>query len=177
MRSPVAPVLSAQPSAIRRELGVRVALAEEARTSDPSYQDAPLSRPRRAVRLPGLHLRSGSALADRKKNPLARPSKKAQKRLKEKINTLLFRGNPTPWPELHTRLNRLLLGWAEYFSFGLQAKPIQRAAGYPNATQELLPWVANPCWGRTRTYWSTKKDFKAFLIHPSLTVLGLAQRT
>jgi RNA-directed DNA polymerase len=48
----------------------------------------------------------------------ARPSKKAQKRLKEKINTLLFRGNPTPWPELRTRLNRLLLGWAEYFSFG-----------------------------------------------------------
>jgi RNA-directed DNA polymerase len=48
----------------------------------------------------------------------ARPSKKAQKRLKEKINTLLFRGNPTPWPELRTRLNRLLSGWAEYFSFG-----------------------------------------------------------
>jgi len=48
----------------------------------------------------------------------ARPSKNAQKRLKEKINTLLFRGNPTPWPELSTRLNRLLSGWAEYFSFG-----------------------------------------------------------
>jgi RNA-directed DNA polymerase len=48
----------------------------------------------------------------------AQPSKKAQKRLKEKINTLLFRGNPTPWPELRTRLNRLLSGWAEYFSFG-----------------------------------------------------------
>jgi RNA-directed DNA polymerase len=46
------------------------------------------------------------------------PSKKAQKRLKEKINTLLRRGNPTPWPELRTRLNRLLSGWAEYFSFG-----------------------------------------------------------
>jgi hypothetical protein len=43
---------------------------------------------------------------------------KAQKRLKKKINALLFRGNPTPWPELQTRLNRLLLGWAEYFSFG-----------------------------------------------------------
>jgi RNA-directed DNA polymerase len=48
----------------------------------------------------------------------ARPSKKAQRRLKEKINTLLFRGNPTPWPRLKDRLNRLLSGWAEYFSFG-----------------------------------------------------------
>jgi len=48
----------------------------------------------------------------------ARPSKKAQKRVKEKINALLFRGNPTPWPELCIRLNRLLVGWAEYFSFG-----------------------------------------------------------
>jgi hypothetical protein len=53
----------------------------------------------------------------------ARPSKKSQKRIKEKrikekINTLLFRGNPTPWPQLRDRLNRFVLGWAEYFSFG-----------------------------------------------------------
>lgn len=48
----------------------------------------------------------------------AKPSKKAQKRLKEKISTLLYRGNPTPWPELRARLNRLISGWAEYFSFG-----------------------------------------------------------
>lgn len=46
------------------------------------------------------------------------PSKKSQKRLKEKVNALLHRGNPTPWPELRARLNRLLSGWAEYFSFG-----------------------------------------------------------
>jgi RNA-directed DNA polymerase len=52
----------------------------------------------------------------------ARPSRKAQKRLKEKINALLFRGNPTPWPELCTRLNRLLSGWAEYFSFGFTSQ-------------------------------------------------------
>ncbi len=48
----------------------------------------------------------------------ARPSKKSQKRLKEKISTLLYRGNPTPWSELRVRLNRLLRGWTEYFSFG-----------------------------------------------------------
>jgi RNA-directed DNA polymerase len=61
---------------------------------------------------PTRHWRTGRRLLS------AQPSKKAQKRLKEKINTLLHRGNPTPWPELQTRLNRLLSGWAEYFSFG-----------------------------------------------------------
>jgi RNA-directed DNA polymerase len=61
---------------------------------------------------PARHWRTGRRLLS------AQPSKKAQKRLKEKINTLLHRGNPTPWPELQTRLNRLLSGWAEYFSFG-----------------------------------------------------------
>ena len=61
---------------------------------------------------PARHWRTGKRLLS------TRPSKKAQKRLKEKVNTLLYRGNPTPWPELRNRLNRLLSGWAEYFSFG-----------------------------------------------------------
>jgi RNA-directed DNA polymerase len=61
---------------------------------------------------PARHWRTGKRLLS------AQPSKKAQKRLKEKINALLVRGNPTPWAELRTRLNRLLSGWAEYFSFG-----------------------------------------------------------
>jgi len=52
----------------------------------------------------------------------AEPSKRSQKRLKEKVNALLYRGNPMPWPELKTRLNRLLSGWAEYFSFGFTGR-------------------------------------------------------
>jgi RNA-directed DNA polymerase len=61
---------------------------------------------------PTRHWRTGKRILS------ARPSKKAQKRLKEKVNTLLYRGNPTPWPELRDRLNRLVSGWAEFFSFG-----------------------------------------------------------
>jgi RNA-directed DNA polymerase len=61
---------------------------------------------------PGRHWRTGRRLL------LVQPSKKAQKRLKGKVNTLLHRGNPAPWPQLRDRLNRLLMGWSEYFSFG-----------------------------------------------------------
>jgi RNA-directed DNA polymerase len=64
---------------------------------------------------PARHWRTGKRFIS------VEPSKKAQKRLKEKVNTLLFRGNPTPWPKLQDQLNRLLSGWAEYFKFGFTA--------------------------------------------------------
>ncbi len=61
---------------------------------------------------PFRHWRTGRKILS------AQPSKKSQKKLKVKINLLLYPGNPTPWPELRSRLNRLLTGWAEYFQFG-----------------------------------------------------------
>jgi len=61
---------------------------------------------------PARHWRTGKRLLT------VQPSKKSQKRLKEKVNALLYRGNPTPWPALRGRLNRLLKGWAQYFSLG-----------------------------------------------------------
>lgn len=67
----------------------------------------------------GSHWRTGRRILS------AQPSKKSQKRVKEKINHLLTRGNPTPWPELRARLNRLLRGWAEYFSFSYKEESDQ----------------------------------------------------
>jgi RNA-directed DNA polymerase len=81
---------------------------------------------------PFRHWRTG------KKVISAQPSKKSQKKLKEKVNLLLYSGNPVPWLELRARLNRLLAGWAEYFQFGYTA----------NAYQALRWHVAN----RTRRF-------------------------
>lgn len=68
---------------------------------------------------PDRHWQTGKKLIS------AQPSKKSQKKLKEKVNLLLYPGNPTPWRELRARLNRLLMGWAEYFKFGYTGKAYQ----------------------------------------------------
>jgi RNA-directed DNA polymerase len=48
----------------------------------------------------------------------AKPSKKAVRRLKEKVRAQLRAGNMAPLPDVVRALNRLLSGWANYFSHG-----------------------------------------------------------
>jgi RNA-directed DNA polymerase len=48
----------------------------------------------------------------------ASPSKKSVLRIKTKVRGLLRPGNMGAWPDVRQRLNRLLAGWAAYFSHG-----------------------------------------------------------
>jgi RNA-directed DNA polymerase len=55
----------------------------------------------------------------------AAPSKKSVQRIKRKVSDLLAPGNKGAWPEVRARLNRLLGGWAAYFSYGSLASAHQ----------------------------------------------------
>jgi RNA-directed DNA polymerase len=53
------------------------------------------------------------------------PSKKSVQRIKGKVSDLLRPGNKGAWPEVRASLNRLLRGWAAYFSYGSLAPAYQ----------------------------------------------------
>lgn len=48
----------------------------------------------------------------------AQPSKKAVRQLKGRVRGLLRAGNQDPWEEVVARLNRVWIGWANYFGYG-----------------------------------------------------------
>ena len=46
------------------------------------------------------------------------PSRKSVTRFKPRISAILHRSDKSPWPDLCADLNRMLVGWARYFSYG-----------------------------------------------------------
>ena len=55
----------------------------------------------------------------------ASPSKKSVQRIKTKVGGVLTPGNKGAWPDVRTRLNRLLGGWSAYFSYGALSSAYQ----------------------------------------------------
>ena len=60
----------------------------------------------------------------------ARPSKKAIAAIKGAIRRRLRNGNQAPWPEVVSRSNRTVRGWAAYFCYGSLAKGASRCAAF-----------------------------------------------
>jgi RNA-directed DNA polymerase len=60
----------------------------------------------------------------------ASPSKKSIQRLKAKVSRLLVPGNNDPWDEVRDTLNRSLLGWSNYFSYGTRSSAFRAVDHY-----------------------------------------------
>jgi RNA-directed DNA polymerase len=55
---------------------------------------------------------------ERKRYLAAWPSKKSVRRLKEKLHAALAPWNTGPWEQVAAKVNRMLAGWSNYFSYG-----------------------------------------------------------
>jgi hypothetical protein len=60
----------------------------------------------------------------------ASPSKKSIQRLKTEVRRLLVPSNIDPWDEVRDTLNRSLLGWSNYFSFGTRSSAYRAVDQY-----------------------------------------------
>ncbi|MGY8683218.1 group II intron reverse transcriptase/maturase [Bradyrhizobium sp. UFLA05-153] len=60
----------------------------------------------------------------------ASPSKKSIQRLKTEVRRLLVPSNLDPWDEVRDTLNRSLLGWSNYFSFGTRSSAYRAVDHY-----------------------------------------------
>lgn len=59
----------------------------------------------------------------------AMPSKQAVKRLRRNVRGILRTGNTEPWEVVAARLNKVLAGWANYFSYGSLSE-VRRGVDY-----------------------------------------------
>ena len=60
----------------------------------------------------------------------ATPAAKSVAQVKRAIGLVLQPGNQAPWPDVATRLNRTLRGWANYFSYGTRSMAYQAVNRY-----------------------------------------------
>ena len=60
----------------------------------------------------------------------ASPSKKSIQRFKTEVRRLLVPSNIDPWDEVRDTLNRSLLGWSNYFSFGTRSSAYRAVDHY-----------------------------------------------
>jgi len=97
----------------------------------------------------------------------AAPSKKSVQRVKRKISDLLRPSNTGAWPQVGARLNRLLGGWAAYFSYG------SIASAYQAVDRHLYDRVCAFLRRRHKTPGRGTKRFPREYVYGELDVLQL----
>ncbi len=64
----------------------------------------------------------------------AKPCKKSLKRVKQSVRAVLRPGNQAPWRDVTAHLNRILRGWANYFSHGTRTMAYRTVDDYVYAS-------------------------------------------
>lgn len=100
----------------------------------------------------------------------ASPAKKSVQRIKDKIGTTVAFAKVEPWPQVRNRLNRLLLGWSAYFSYGT------RTAAYRAIDDHVYDRVRHFLARRHKSEGRGTRAFSAHVVFGELEVLRLRNR-
>jgi RNA-directed DNA polymerase len=100
----------------------------------------------------------------------ASPAKKSVQRIKDKIGTTMAFAKVEPWPQVRNRLNRLLLGWSAYFSYGT------RTAAYRAIDDHVYDRVRHFLARRHKSEGRGTRVFSAHVVFGELEVLRLRGR-